>query len=365
MRIRYFLKRHRAQSAVRTFLALLCCVLSLAVPMPAMAGDDALTVAQAAALRGKVHRLTQSVTAGEVTAHIPITVIAGDQDGPTLLALAGVHGAEYSPIVATQRLGQLIVPEGLSGTLILIHMANQGAYIQHRLGVHPADGKNINRVFPGKRDGTISEAIAYYLTSTLYPLADAVLDLHSGDGNEMLKPSWTGFYETAPRQDVVERSRALAHAFGIQHIVPFQWDVSDPSKAIWGGSAAIAMGVPSLDVEAGGRGLYDPQAITQIEEGVQRVMVYLGMLKRDFAPLPKPIMIGKRESVSSPVTGSWVPLIAAGEHVKAGDLVGYVTDYHGVRQFEVRAPMDGLVLIRLEAPPVSAGMTVATIAQVD
>ena len=86
---------------------------------------------------------------------------------------------------------------------MIVHMANLPAYLGRTIYTSPADGLNLNRLFPGKATGSLSERIAYLLTSELYPLADAVLDVHSGDGNEDLRPSWTGYYAQAGSQDVI------------------------------------------------------------------------------------------------------------------------------------------------------------------
>ncbi len=312
---------------------------------------------------GEISRFEQPISAGGEETFIPITVIVGARPGPTLLALAGVHGSEYSPIVATQRLGQSVSPGEMSGTLILVHIANVPAYLGRTVYISPADGKNLNRLFPGKPDGTLSDAIAHFLTTELYAVADAVLDIHSGDGNEQLRPSWTGYYGAAGDADVIDASRAMAEAFGLRHIVEFQWALSDPSKAIWGGSAAVAMGLPSIDVEAGGMGVYDERAIAEIEEGVLRIMSHLGMINRAFDAPPAPTIIRVRMSNKAPQNGSWTPLIDAGEMVKTGDLIGYLTDFHGVRIFDATSPADGLLLLRLEAPPVLEGETLATLAR--
>ncbi len=311
---------------------------------------------------GKFH-LEFAAGGKDVNTVIPLTVITGPRPGPTLLALAGVHGSEYSPIVATQRLAQELQPESLSGSVVLVHMANLPAYLGRTIYTSPIDGKNLNRVFPGDARGTLSERIAHAISRELYPLADAVLDMHSGDGNEQLKPSWTGYYARAGSQDVIDRSRAMAFAFGLPHVVEFQWELIEAKAAIWAGSAAVARGVPSIDVEAGGMGILDEPAIDQLVTGVRRIMAHLGISSEEFAPPPEPVLIRERASVRSPADGSWNPLADAGTKVTKGQRLGFVTDWYGRPIFEARAPFDGLLLLRLEAPPVRAGETLATVAR--
>ena len=196
------------------------------------------------------HQLSLSIENVDQQANIPITAIVGAQSGPTLLVLNGIHGFEHSPIVASQRLATTLEPEIISGKIIFVHIANMSAYLGRTVYTSPADGKNLNRLFPGNSSGTLSARIAFLLTDQLYPLADAVLDMHSGDGNEDLNPIWVGYYAQAGNPDVIARSNALAMAFGFEHIVAFQWELTDRADAIWAGSAAVALGISSIDVMA-------------------------------------------------------------------------------------------------------------------
>ena len=342
-------------------LRIIVALTAFGLHMPTWAADRVSALHDALATAGRTH-LELVVGDSSESTLIPITVLTGRKDGPTLLVLSGIHGSEYAPIIASQRLAPAIDETKLSGSVIFVHMANLPAYLGRTIYISPADDKNLNRLFPGDAEGTLSDQIAYFLTTELYPLADAVLDVHSGDGNEQLIPSWTGYYGKAGTMEVIAASRAMAHAFGIQHIVEFQWELTGRDAAIWAGSAAIAMGIPSIDVEAGGMGMIDEPAIAQIMEGIRRVMAHLEISAETFAPLPEPVIIRERSYLRSPQDGSWMPLVDAGERVAKGQLIGFVTDWHGRRVFEARAPIDGLLLLRLEAPPVRKDETLAVIA---
>ncbi|MFK7732460.1 MAG: succinylglutamate desuccinylase/aspartoacylase family protein [Pseudomonadales bacterium] len=311
------------------------------------------------------HHIELMVGSADQQTALPLTVITGANDGPTLLVLAGVHGSEYSPIRATQKLASAIPHEGLSGSVILIHIANLPAYQKRAVYINPIDGKNINRLFPGKQSGSLSDRIAHTLSKQLFPLADAVLDVHSGDGNEDLRPYWVGYYGKAGNPDVIKKSKALAYAFGAPYIVEFQWELSEPNAAIWAGSSAVAQGVPSIDVEAGGMAVIEPQAVQLIEQGVFRVMTHMGMIEQTFKAVDSPILIRERQTIKSPSDGSWVSLKEAGQKVLKGELLGYVTDWHGRRTFDAISPMDGLILLRLSSPPVNQGESLVVIARTE
>lgn len=342
------------------------CVLVVLALMasPALGAADVGALTEAMQQPGR-HHLDIDVGAADQRSSVPVSVLVGDREGPTLLVLAGVHGSEYAPIVAGQRLANTLDPAELAGRVLIVHVANMPAFLGRAIYVNPADGKNLNRVFPGDPHGSLSERIAALLTDQLYPLADAVLDMHSGDGNEDLNPRWVGFYERAGEPSVIARSRAMAHAFGFRHIVAFQWELVDRSKAIWAGSAAIALGIPAIDVEAGGKNIVDEEAVAAIEEGVRRTLSHLKMSTAVFPAVENQVVIRQRSWIAAPEAGTWIALKAAGQQVAKGELLGYLTDWHGRRRFEARAPAAGLLLLILTAPPVRQGETLAIVAQID
>lgn len=92
---------------------------------------------------------------------MPATVIAGKNPGKNILITGGVHGGEYPCIETAIRLSILLLPEEVDGTLLIIHPVNTPAFLARMQYYGPYDGKNLNRVFPGKATGTVSERIAY------------------------------------------------------------------------------------------------------------------------------------------------------------------------------------------------------------
>ncbi len=95
---------------------------------------------------------------------IPVTIINGKNEGKTVLITAGIHGGEYPCIRTAIELARDINPEIVNGQIIIIHPVNMQAFKDKSAGIVPEDGKNINRVFPGDKNGTISDKIAYVIT---------------------------------------------------------------------------------------------------------------------------------------------------------------------------------------------------------
>src|SRR4030095_11516566 len=109
---------------------------------------------------------------------IPITV-AKNGKGPTALLTGANHGDEYEGPVALMDLASFINAADISGRVIIVPAMNFPAF-RVATRTSPIDKGNLTRLFPGKPDGTVTEKIADYFQRTLLPLADVVLDIHSG-----------------------------------------------------------------------------------------------------------------------------------------------------------------------------------------
>jgi N-alpha-acetyl-L-2,4-diaminobutyrate deacetylase len=117
---------------------------------------------------------------------LPVAVIARG-NGPTVLVLAGNHGDEYPGQVAVMRLLRELQPEQITGRLILVPTLTMPA-AKAATRLSPLDGKNFNRCFPGNPAGTPCDIIAHYLSTVLFPLADVVIDIHTGGRSVDFEP---------------------------------------------------------------------------------------------------------------------------------------------------------------------------------
>jgi predicted deacylase len=212
---------------------------------------------------------------GDPGATIPYSVIRGVHDGPVLALVAGVHGSEYVPIVGLQRLLASLDPRTLTGTVILVHVANMPSFLGRTVYYSPVDGKNLNRVFPGRANGTLSERIADVLTREVIGRATHVVDLHCGDGNEALRPY--SYWITTGDPDVVAASRDLALAFGLDRIVVDRERPVDPAASLYLSNTAITRGKPAVTTETGALGLLDDESLALVERGIAGVLRHLGM----------------------------------------------------------------------------------------
>lgn len=150
----------------------------------------------------------------DTSTSIPVTIINGKEDGPTLLITAGIHGGEYPGIAAAMELGRDVSPEDVSGCLILMHPVNIQGFWARREFIVPEDGKNLNRVFPGTPLGTLADKTAYLLSSNFFTIADYYVDLHSGDIHESLVPYV--YYPGQPTPEVEKASRSMAIVLDVE-----------------------------------------------------------------------------------------------------------------------------------------------------
>jgi predicted deacylase len=326
------------------------------------AAQQPLTVGTITAAPGTTAAGTLEIPArnGDQGSTLPITVINGAKPGPVLALTAGVHGQEYTPILALQRLRTSIDPKTLTGAVIMVHVANMPSYLGRTIYYSPADGKNLNRVFPGRADGTLSERIADVITREVIDRATHVVDLHCGDGNESLRP-YTYWITTGP-PDVAEAGKQMALAFGMEHIVVDRERPLDPKASVYLSNTGVTRGKPALTIESGGMAEVDEESIARIERGVAGLLRHLKMRPSGPAPVSKPVFFDRSEVLRSNFTGIFYASIAKGQSVSAGTVIGRVTDFHGRVLEEFKAPFAGQVLYVIGTPAMNKGEPVAFIA---
>jgi predicted deacylase len=346
---------------MKTLLVLL--LIGLA-EVAAAAAQPGFTVGAVTAAPGTLASGVLRITprAGDAGTEIPFSIVNGTKPGPVLALIGGTHGMEYAPIVALQRLRSAIDPKTLTGTIVMVHVANMPSFLSRTIYYSPADGKNLNRVFPGKADGTLSERIADAITREVIDRATHVVDIHCGDGNESLRP-YVYWITTGPPQ-VAEAGRKLALASGFDHIVIDRGRPTDPAKSIYLSNTAILRGKPALTVESGYLANTDEASIAQIERAVAGWLRELGMRADGPPPVDAPVWIERSEVLTGGATGLFYPAVERGHSVAAGTLVGRITDFHGKTVEEVKAPFAGIVLYVLGTPPISKGEPVAFVGQI-
>ncbi len=150
---------------------------------------------------------------------------------------------------------------------------------------------------------------------------------------------------------MVERSKQLALAFGLDHIVMDRERPADPQASIYCSTTATTRGKPAITTESGALGQTDHASIARIEWGVMNVMRHLKMMDGQAQMVEHPLFLDRNEVLRSTETGIFYPLVERGHTVAKGTLLGYVTDFFGKHLFELHAPFGGMVLYILGTPP--------------
>jgi predicted deacylase len=343
------------------FLALLC----LGVSFTTQAEKPAVTYTLGAleAQPGTTVSGYLEVPAGvDAGSRIPVSIIHGVHPGPTLALIAGTHGYEYPPITALQRLRKELDPATLSGTVILIHVANPPSFLGRTIYTSPVDGKNLNRVYPGKTDGTVSECIAHVITTQVIERADYLVDMHGGDGNEILRPYI--YMPVTGDAELDAKIKGMALAFGLDHIVIDPGRLADPAASVFTDMTGLTRGVAAITTETGQMGSNDDYWVDMAQDGVMNLLRHLKMIDEDEIPNTGVVWLEDYQVIRASSTGVFHASVRDGYMVAEGTLLGVLMNLFGEPVMEIRAPFAGVVNYVVGTPPVSEGEPLAMISRV-
>ena len=303
-------------------------------------------------------------TAGWASTFVHIASIANGE-GPTILVLAGNHGDEYEGQVAALRLLQELQPEQISGRVIVIPVLSPAASKANTRNW--PSGANFNRSFPGRSDGPPNEQLADFLTRVLFPLADVVIDMHSGGRSAWFLPCSHMHVVDDPvqRKAMLEGMEAWCSDWHYLYI-----DVNGtgllPVEAENQGKLVIT-------TELGGGGRV-PAPVHQLAwSGLNNVLRHVGVLKgevqtRASLGLPPAIILDGRNPetiVVSPEDGMFEAILEPGDPVAADEPVGrlWFVDRPDRAPELLLAPLDGFVVVTKAIPITEQGDCVFVVGQ--
>ncbi|HZS59776.1 MAG TPA: succinylglutamate desuccinylase/aspartoacylase family protein [Gemmatimonadaceae bacterium] len=271
---------------------------------------------------------------------MPLVLIHGREDGPTLCVTAGVHATEYAPIDAVMRLLRMLDPQRLRGTVIGVPVTNMRMF-EHRTGfTSPLDGLNLNRIAPGRQDGSISELLADVLLREVIARAQYHIDFHAGDLGEQLLP-FAG-YSLTGRRDLDAQGEALARAFTPRLISLATEESTLPPFAGSLNFAATRMGVVSILAEAGGNGTLEERDVQIHLEGAENVMRALGMIDGRTQDGPR-IAARDRTVIRAKRSGLVRLKVAIGDEITLGQEIAEIVGVFGDTVERVTSSGAGIV----------------------
>lgn len=284
---------------------------------------------------------------------IPVGIAEGAQPGPTLAVIGAVHATEYAALEGVARFWQSLNPAELSGKVYVVLTADVAALCKHTQYTNPIDGKNLNRVWPGKPDGTLTEVIAYTITQEVIQHADAVIDCHGGEFDEAI--DLFIITHAVGEAELDQKTVEFALALGFPFV-----EVTDAHGAVLGsgtGAAeAIKGGRPAVTLEAGGRGLLEERHISATYNALQNGLKHLGI--KSGQPVPwagQSIKLDHGVILKSTQMGLYAPQVTVGDWIEKDGLFAQVLDFDGTVLEEIRVSEAGVVLDVISARALGAG----------
>ena len=228
--------------------------------------------------------------------------------------------------------------------------------------VNPVDGKGMNAAYPGNATGTQTERALALVAGQIVKPASVIIDVHGGDLDEDLRPYsyWTRTGDD--KQDAA--SRALALAFGLDHVIVRDIDVTNPASTRSLGGYALSLGKTMIVAEAGRSGTVLDTDVNALIDGCLNALGSLGMIARPVTPVAKPVWVSAGSRVQADGAGMFFASASRGSIVESGAVIGHTTDYVGRRTGEVRAPVAGVVTFIRGVPSMWQGATLVNIAPV-
>ncbi len=261
---------------------------------------------------------------------IMVTAASAAEPGPTLLLLGGLHGDEINGVEIVRRIieSEKHIPE--RGHVICIPILNIYGFIHFSRNV--PDGKDVNRSFPGNRNGSLAARLASYLMTDIIPRIDFGIDFHTGGADRNNYPQVRCMLDDPVNLE-------LARAF----YAPFTLHAKYRPKSLR--QSAAKLGKRIIVYEGGESSRFSEHAIEQGMAGTLRLMKHLGMIS---TPLPEPDYENHEFMHSSWIrarsSGIFQNLVESGSMVKKNQVVGYITDPFGDYRIQLRSPATGYII---------------------
>ncbi|MDO5502373.1 MAG: succinylglutamate desuccinylase/aspartoacylase family protein [Actinomycetia bacterium] len=293
--------------------------------------------------------ITTMVTGADVA--LPVRVIHGREDGPTVWVNAAIHGDEVVGVEVIRQVMARLSPKTLRGTLIAVPIVNVFGFTSGDR--YLPDRRDLNRSFPGSARGSLAARMAHLMMTEVVAKCTVGIDLHTGSDRRSNLPQI--------RCDLDDsETRALAEAFHPPLL--YHARLRDGSLRY----AARERGARVLLYEGGEAWRFDDWAIDAAVGGVLRVLHHLDMIDAAPAAPPDPMLVTRLSGwVRATMTGILHTEAALGDIVEKGQRLGSLTNSFGRTLRVVRADRDGVVIGRTEAPLVNRGDALVHIATLE
>lgn len=271
---------------------------------------------------------------------VPVIVHRAKRDGPVVLLNGAVHGDELNGIDIIRRLISGGYHKPKKGTIICIPVLNVFGYLN--VSRNFPDGRDLNRVFPGTKNGSLASQLAYKFTTEIAPHVDLMIDFHTGGADRVNAPQ----IRCAPSD---KRALKLAEVFSPPFIVHSKLIPKSLREMMNKGGKSVLL------FEGGKSSVFEEDVIQHGVDGTIRVLKHLGMTDSSPEPTSNPVLISQSMWVRARYSGMFHPTVENGAKVNKRDVLGFLTDPYGDFNKKVRAPHDGHVFCVNNAPIVYKG----------
>ncbi len=295
-------------------------------------------------LPGKGYQLSLSVATlhTNTSIHIPVIVERAKVDGPTVVLMAAVHGDEINGVEIIRTIIRKKMNKPLKGTIICIPILNIFGFLNLKREL--PDGRDLNRSFPGSDNGSLASQFAFHFMKEITPLADIILDFHTGAAHRNNFPQIRCVFKD-------KESVELAKIFN----PPFILDSPYISKTIR--ESVHRSGKLMLLFEGGKSNSIEESVVEAGINGVKRVLNHYGIraFNIDESQEKKAHLLIESKWMRAPMSGLFRPIAKNGSRVEKGEVIGLLTDPFGKLEKKVKSVMDGYVFCVNEAPIVYKG----------
>ena len=227
--------------------------------------------------------------------------------------------------------------------------------------INPIDKKNINKIFPGHKEGSISEKIAHFISTKIIPISDVFLDAHSGDANEDLLP-FVCYYENKKYPEQTKAARELSEESGFRYVISYPYTLRENEPAKYAFKQACQAGKIALSFESGKLGYIQKEAVERIKRGYYRIFDKLKLYDyKDALDKSKVKVLNAPYYIHSNVQGIFYTEFQAGDKVVKDEKLGYITNAFGEIIDEIFSPQQGTIIYMRGVPPTNIDDTLFSI----
>ncbi|HSP11595.1 MAG TPA: succinylglutamate desuccinylase/aspartoacylase family protein [Salegentibacter sp.] len=313
--------------------------------MPKITEDNVLEILGEKVLPGKSATINFNMAKLYTTnsVDVPVIIERAKKPGPVVLLTAGIHGDEINGIEVVRQIISKGINKPQKGTIICIPVVNIFGFLN--LSREFPDGRDLNRMFPGTKHGSLASRFAYQFVKKILPVANFCLDFHTGGASRFNAP-----------QIRVKQGDDLSVKYSRIFNAPFTMESKTITKSFR--ETCSKLGIPVLLYEGGKSKSSDKEIARHGVEGTMRMLSHLEMLNPKFEypdAVTQTVLIENSFWMRAKYSGLLHVKIPCGKHVEKGEYVGTITDPYGKFRHKIKAANTGYIINVNESPIVYQG----------